>query len=97
MVIKNISEKQFSLEGVIIEPGQMKELPDEQAQRFVDIYAHIHKFEVIEPVAEATPEESIASLPQITAEEVAEEIEKLESEEQVPPPLKVYKPRKKKE
>lgn len=109
MVIKNVSGSQFSLEGVVIEPGQSKNLPDEQAKRFLQIYAHTGRLKEeevggvaaqatppITPGAAVSPEATVASAPESTVEKAIEEVEKV-AEEIVQPALKVFKRKKKTE
>lgn len=85
--------KQFSLEGVAIEPGQTKELPDEQAQRFLDIYAHTGKLVKVDEIAQATIQPMAAAPEPTVIEKVEEEILKVEDEieAEVQPALKVFK------
>lgn len=106
MIIKNISGKHFSLEGVIIEPNQSKELPDEQGYRFLALYAHVGNIQKIEPIdtidfeeikSGGAPIEEVVEKLEEKVEEIISEKEQAQKEQDAtPPPLKVFKPRNKK-
>ena len=105
MIIKNTSPKQFSLEGIIIESGEQKELDEVKGRTFLSLYEgtgmleeileEVKNVEVVpaEPVLEEVVETIIEPiLAPVLEEPVGTPIE--EVIEKLEP--KVSKPRKKK-